>query len=187
MNWTNYHTHSFYCDGSDNLEEYVKKAIDRKMPVIGFSSHASVPFPTGWNMNVIELPDYLNEIEALKVKYNNDIQIYKGLEIDYLKGKNIVFETIELISKSKCIIEINTHGVYKGLCKSFYPSGFILKECSNFGIPVTINADAHHPDELNLFFNECATLLKKKGYKEIFILINNEWLPKKFNENGILI
>ena len=39
MNWTNFHMHSHYCDGEGELASYVKKAMEKNMYAIGFSSH----------------------------------------------------------------------------------------------------------------------------------------------------
>lgn len=84
MNWTNFHMHSNYCHGVGSPESYVRKAIDKKMIAIGFSSHAPVPFITDWHMKKASLDEYLKEISALKNKYANDIKIYSGLEVDYI-------------------------------------------------------------------------------------------------------
>ncbi len=86
MNWTNYHTHSTYCDGKANLENYAKKAIEKKMYAIGFSGHSPVPFESGWNIKIEKLPDYIKDIEILKEKYKNKINLYMGLEVDYIEN-----------------------------------------------------------------------------------------------------
>jgi histidinol-phosphatase (PHP family) len=86
MAWTNYHTHTFYCDGKDEPEAYVKEAIKLDMPVLGFSGHAPVPFRTEWNMLYSKLDEYLGEIQRLKNQYQDKIVIYSGLEADYVDG-----------------------------------------------------------------------------------------------------
>ena len=86
MNWTNYHIHSHYCDGEGELASYVKKAIEKKMYAIGFSSHAPVPFNSNWHMPSDHLDKYISEIELLKCKYE-EIKIYSGLEVDYIPGQ----------------------------------------------------------------------------------------------------
>jgi len=86
MNWTNYHMHSHYCDGEGELASYVKKAIDKNMYAIGFTSHAPVPFNYGWHMQLDHLDKYISEIEFLKCEYE-DIKIYSGLEVDYIPGQ----------------------------------------------------------------------------------------------------
>src|SRR5688572_6616337 len=83
--WANYHTHSNYCDGKGELAEYVTAAREKNIISLGFSSHAPVPFDCKWCMPKARLDGYLEEIEGLK-KSNRDIEIYKGLEIDFIPG-----------------------------------------------------------------------------------------------------
>lgn len=65
-------------------EDFVKFALSHKFRAYGFSSHAPLPFETFWNMSKEDLPEYLMEIERLKRKYAGRIELYVGLEIDYL-------------------------------------------------------------------------------------------------------
>lgn len=83
--WVNYHMHSHFCDGKGALTEYAAAAQEMGMPAVGFSSHAPVPFDCVWCMKSERLTDYLNEIEALK-KSSTGIEIYKGLEVDFIPG-----------------------------------------------------------------------------------------------------
>lgn len=82
----NYHTHSFFCDGHESPEMYVKKAIDLEMNILGISSHAPVSFTTDWNMDSSQLPDYLELLSSLKNKYKDQIQLLTSLEVDYIPG-----------------------------------------------------------------------------------------------------
>jgi len=86
MNWSNYHVHSHYCDGKGSLEDYVKEALGQGIKTLGFSSHAPLPFETLWAMPQGQLASYVNEITALKEKYKENIQLYAGLEVDYIPG-----------------------------------------------------------------------------------------------------
>jgi histidinol-phosphatase (PHP family) len=81
--WTNFHTHSNYCDGKGELMDYVDEAKQLNMLSLGFSSHAPVPFPTKWCMKGEMLPAYLNAIDTIKIS-NPEIQIYKGMEVDFI-------------------------------------------------------------------------------------------------------
>ncbi len=86
MSWTNYHSHTHYCDGKMSPEEYVKQAIHQGVKIYGFSSHCPVPFDNSWSIREEQLPQYLAEIDGLKLKYERKIQLYKSLEIDYIPG-----------------------------------------------------------------------------------------------------
>jgi len=81
---TNYHSHSNYCDGSTNLEEYILAAINLEFAAYGFSSHAPLPFHCCWSMQENQLKDYIRRIDFFKEKWQNEIQIFKSLEIDYI-------------------------------------------------------------------------------------------------------
>lgn len=264
--------HSQYCDGEGELASYIKRAIEKKMYAIGFSSHAPVPFNSNWHMPSDQLGRYISEIEFLKSGHE-EIQIYSGLEVDYIPGQigpsdyaerdldliigsvhyagqfedqvnccidstteeferglmlifdnnirrlvaryyelviemikndppdiighldlikklnshnryfseeetwyqDIIDDVIWALSASDCIVEVNTRGYYKGITKDFYPSRQILEKCYNADIHLTINSDAHHPDEITNNFEDVVLLLLNIGYRSIYILDHGEW------------
>lgn len=84
MQLSNYHSHCSFCDGRSTPEDFVKFAIARGFRAYGFSSHSPLPFETFWNMPKDDMPEYLQEISRLKRKYGDRLEIYVGLEIDYL-------------------------------------------------------------------------------------------------------
>lgn len=86
MSWSNYHGHCHYCDGKGAPDEYVEKAIETKMAVLGISCHAPVPFETKWTMPENRLPHYLETMKALKIRYREAIQVLTSLEVDYIPG-----------------------------------------------------------------------------------------------------
>jgi histidinol-phosphatase (PHP family) len=62
----------------------VKSALSQHFRAYGFSSHAPIPFATPWHMSSANMPEYLSEIARLKAAYAGQIELYVGLEIDYL-------------------------------------------------------------------------------------------------------
>jgi len=64
----------------------VEAGISRGLKSIGFSSHAPLPFSRAWAMDWKDLKAYCQEVEGLKGDYRNEIQIFLGLEVDYLPG-----------------------------------------------------------------------------------------------------
>ncbi len=86
MMWTNYHSHCTFCDGRETMEEFVKYAIAKGVSKYGFSSHAPVPFHTSWTMKADDFSDYEAEFYRLKEKYADRIELYLGLEIDYIEN-----------------------------------------------------------------------------------------------------
>ncbi len=282
MNPGNFHTHTYYCDGSNDPLAYVEEAIKLGYGALGFSSHAPVPFHCKWTMPDDKYENYTNSIENLKSVYSNEIEIYCGLEIDFIpdlleytkefihkkkldyiigsihfidqfdnghqwaidgskeefkKGldeifygdyhevirryfkytrlmvknmkpdiighidklkmqfpneiiipendavyKNEIYNTLEEIALSGCIVEINTRGVYKRREKEFYPGSWIIKEMSRLNIPVIISSDAHRPAELSGLFPEAVNELKKAGYKSLLTRKNNNWISLDIND-----
>ena len=84
MQLSNYHSHCTFCDGRSTPEDFVKFAISHGFRAYGFSSHSPLPFETFWNMSKDDMPEYLAEINRLKTKYSDRLEIYTALEIDYL-------------------------------------------------------------------------------------------------------
>ncbi len=84
--WSNLHTHSTYCDGKSSLSDIVTSARSQNLISLGFSSHAPLPFASPWCMKKENLKSYIEDIHQLKVN-NSSIQIYSGLEVDYIPGK----------------------------------------------------------------------------------------------------
>jgi histidinol-phosphatase (PHP family) len=83
--WSNFHSHSKYCDGKGELSDYLESARRNGLFTVGFSSHAPVPFDCKWCMKKENLDLYLRDIEYLK-RQETEIEIYKSLEIDFIPG-----------------------------------------------------------------------------------------------------
>ena len=82
----NFHSHTDYCDGANKAEEMIKEAIRLGVKSYGVSSHSPVPFANYWSMQQEDLSKYIHEVSELKQKYRDDIEIYCGLETDFIKG-----------------------------------------------------------------------------------------------------
>ena len=274
MRYSNYHTHTLYCDGSDTPELYIREAINRKMSAIGFSSHAPLPFENTYAIRENMLEEYKTEIRSLQKKHLGEINVFFGLEVDYIPGvmmdfkklqkkhaldyiigsvhlvkekksgdlwfidgpdthytqglmnifhndiklavhryyeqvsemisiekptivghidkvkmnnkerffsedeswyKDLLKQTLKIASTAGCIIEVNTRGIYKKRSPSLYPGIEALEEIYRLKIPITINSDAHKPNELTLFFPETVTILKDIGFRKIKYFTGKEW------------
>jgi len=81
--YQNLHTHTTYVDGHVSAEEMVKAAIEKGGTSIGFSEHSHVPFDPNYSLKIDDTPKYIDEINALKKKYKDKIEIYLGIEVDY--------------------------------------------------------------------------------------------------------
>lgn len=115
---SNYHSHCNYCDGSHDMEEYVKAAINQGLSVYGFSSHTPLPFRSSWSMNDDQKMEYRERIEKLKKKYSNDIEILASFEIDYVDTvfgpKSSFFNNLNLDYTIGSVHYLNrqTNGIY---------------------------------------------------------------------------
>lgn len=84
MQRANYHSHSEYSDGHFLPVTYLANAISKDFQAYGFSDHAHIP---GWKeslMTDIDQEAFLTNVEKLKGEYGHRIQVYKGLEVDYI-------------------------------------------------------------------------------------------------------
>jgi len=81
----NYHTHTHFCDGKENMRFFVEKAVELQFDHLGFSSHAPISEQYDFTLTEDEIPAYLNEIEGYQKKYPQ-LKLFKGLECDYIPG-----------------------------------------------------------------------------------------------------
>lgn len=93
MKWDG-HTHTHFCrHGSAALmEQYVERAIELQFERYTISEHP--PVPANWiddpaimdslAMDAEEMPAYLDYAERVKARYDGQIEVAVGLELDYL-------------------------------------------------------------------------------------------------------
>ena len=86
----NYHTHTSRCGhawGEDR--EYVEKALEAGLQILGFSDHSpydffdSEPMNRPMRMMPEELPDYAASVRALAGEYRDRMEILLGVEAEY--------------------------------------------------------------------------------------------------------
>ena len=93
----NLHTHTYRCGHAQGTEEeLVLAAIQAGFKTLGFSEH--LPFADWEPMNsrilMEEVEDYLSTVEALKIKYQDQIQILTGFESEYFEDQQEWLKTI---------------------------------------------------------------------------------------------
>ena len=74
MSYSNYHTHTTFCDGKNTPEEMIEKAISLGMSELGFSAHSDL---------CPDIDGYYNATRELAKKYADKISIKVGIEYDY--------------------------------------------------------------------------------------------------------
>ena len=94
MIMNNYHTHTIFCDGKNTAEEMVKAAIKAGSKEIGFTGHSYLKDDPSWTMSPENERLYKEEIGRLKEKYKGKIDIYLGIEQDYMSSPAVGYEYI---------------------------------------------------------------------------------------------
>ncbi|HQA19948.1 MAG TPA: histidinol-phosphatase [Bacilli bacterium] len=83
---SNYHTHTYLCRHAQGKpEDYIKRAIEVGYKEIGISDHGPIFSNSLKRMSLDEFHQiYLKELNEAIEKYQYQITIYKGLEVEYL-------------------------------------------------------------------------------------------------------
>ena len=76
-------------------------------------------------------------------------------------------------ARNRCVLEVNTSGVYRGFRKDYFPSDELLKEWLILSGNVVITADAHEVKALTFGFADAAAKLKALGYTKVQVLGKN--------------
>ena len=83
---SNHHTHSLYSDGSSQPEEYITEAIAKGFHILGFTEHSPLPFENSFSFRKENKDEYVALMQNLKQKYNSQIAVFSGMEMDYIPG-----------------------------------------------------------------------------------------------------
>lgn len=124
------------------------------------------------DMVASQKPDIIAHLD--KISMHNQSRWYKTDENWYLDE---VVKSLQLIKKHGSVIEVNTRGKYKGKTTELSPEIPLLKLIHEMRIPVTISTDAHHPDELDLLWDETARVLYEYGFRKIYTFKNKDFYP----------
>jgi len=185
MIYSNYHTHSQYCDGHMEPEDYIKEAIRLGFDSIGFTSHAPLPFYNTYTLKEERVQEYCHEIRYLKEKYRDIIQVYLGKEIDYIPGimgtDSPKFKSLNLdyTIGSVHLIRNTATGEYIGVDESreefeklldYVFGGDIKKLVSEYYSLIRNMLKEHKPDIIGHL-----DLLKKNNKEGRYFSENEEW------------
>lgn len=81
-----YHMHSVLSDGKNTYEEMVLSALAKGLDEIGFTDHVCLR-PVNWAIRLEDIPVMTGQILDLKLKYEDQIRIRFGIEMDYFPGR----------------------------------------------------------------------------------------------------
>ena len=87
----NYHTHTTYCDGKEEMKTFVQKAIELQFDHLGFSSHAPILKENDFSIQKEEIPLYIADIEKYQLEFPN-ITLFKALECDFIPELTYPFD-----------------------------------------------------------------------------------------------
>ncbi len=104
----NLHTHSIYSDGKSQPREIVEEAVRQGLTTLGFSEHSPLPFDNNFSVKEADMPRYVAEIAQLKEEFMDKIDIYCGLEADYLTDVSEPFA----VTKEKYYLDYLIGGVH---------------------------------------------------------------------------
>ena len=81
------HNHTTRCNHAEGtIDEYLQRAIELGIDVYGFSEHAPMDFDPGYRLAFEEMGAYRDDILSAKKKYQGQIDVLFGYEVDYLPG-----------------------------------------------------------------------------------------------------
>ncbi len=79
------HNHTTRCNhAKGSMESYIERAIELGIDIYGFSEHAPMKFDEYYRLPFSEISIYENDVKKLQERYNNDIKILLGYEVDYM-------------------------------------------------------------------------------------------------------
>lgn len=81
------HNHTTLCNHAQgSIEAYVRKAIEEKIDIFGFSDHAPMHFDEMYRMRFDQMERYEQEVLHVKQLYAKEITILLAYEVDFLEG-----------------------------------------------------------------------------------------------------
>lgn len=121
-------------------------------------------------MLTTQKPDMVGHID--KVKMHNKGRYFEEDESWYVK---LVDETLDYVKANNVVMEVNTRGIYRGRSEALFPGTDILRKASKMNIPVSLNADAHKPHELDGYYREASNIIRECGYNEVYYFDEGDW------------
>ena len=83
------HNHTTRCNhATGTIDEYIKRAIELKIDIYGFSEHAPIKggFDSRYRLSLDELDEYERDILEASRRYKDKIDIRLGYEVDFING-----------------------------------------------------------------------------------------------------
>ena len=123
---SNYHTHTYFCDGKNSPEEMVQRAIELGCPELGFSGHSYLSSGASYCMTLEGTEKYKAEIRRLQEKYAGQIKILLGIEMDYFSeistdDYDYVIGSVHAVCKDGRYLDVDhTRQIFMDDVKNYY-------------------------------------------------------------------
>ena len=161
----------------DYLPHFVEDGI--KYCYQNNAQHAVEAYYAGLSHFVEKLnPPIIGHFDIIK-KNNSILNFIDENEKWY---KDAWYSTLQTISGTNSIIEVNTGGIARYGEDLLYPSIEQLKTILNLNIPITINSDAHLAEHIGYEFEWVKEMLKELGFKSRMVLNENKWIEVEINQ-----
>ena len=187
MKFEDWHTHNSFCRHAvGSVEDYIKKAIELNLNLIGLSDHfpyeflvysfpaiKEVPFKE-YAMTLDEVDIYLNTLEQLKVSYKEQIEIRSGFEIEFIENQVKYLNSYlqKYVNRLDYIIG-SVHFIREN-------EGLFAFDDSNF---LTKYNDYKSIDVIFLkYYKTLQTMIETPEFR--FDILGHFDLPKKFNKKA---
>ena len=126
--YQNLHSHTTYCDGDLPPEALIKAALKKGCRSLGFSEHSYIDFDTYYSMDLDRTSEYVHEVNSLKEKYKGEIEIFLGLERDYLTesapdGLDFVIGTVHYVNKGGEYVSVDAGAKHQNRMVKTYFGG----------------------------------------------------------------
>lgn len=86
-----FHTHTQFCDGKADIDDFCRRAVELQFSALAFTSHAPVPFRNNYSVSFDELFEYKKAVLDAQKLYHNKLDIYLGLEADFIPEVSLSF------------------------------------------------------------------------------------------------
>ncbi|NVM16930.1 MAG: histidinol-phosphatase HisJ [Candidatus Lokiarchaeota archaeon] len=185
MRYEDWHTHNSLCKHAvGTMEEYVKRAIELNLNVIGISDHfpyeyliseipslEQIPYE-GYAMTLNKVDGYISRLEQLRNIYQDQIKLRFAFEVDYFKNQDHVLNRYLKNYKGKLDYIFGSVHVLFGKAGIFaFDDGRFLNKYKEYDVN----------DEVYLeFYTTLQDMIKSPTFD--FDIVTHFDLPKKFDK-----
>lgn len=131
-----------------------------------------------------EFANIKNKIKRVDIIGHFDLilkssEINKIFDTDDARYRKYALDSAKSLIEQDCIFEVNTGAVARKIKTNPYPEQWLLKQIFQMGGKVIISSDCHFADKLNFYFDGAVNYVKDSGFKEVYILTKEGFVPQR--------